>query len=303
MASGVKTMFRFPTDRTFFIAECGINHNGSLDIAKQLIDVAADAGCDAVKFQKRTPHMSLAPELWDQMRDTPWGERMTYLAYRQKMELSIEKHAELMAYAAAQGLHYSASPWDINAVNSLSCLNMPFIKVASATVTNLELIRHIGTLNRPVVMSTGMSDLQDVRNAVYELRKQKVPQMALLACTSKYPAPIESLNLERIKALKEEFPTFVIGYSGHEAGLWTTLCAVAMGAQIVERHITLDRTMKGSDQSASVEPQGLIKLVHEIRNFEKARGSGAIRVLDCEHDDIKRLRGSAYPLTGATRHV
>jgi sialic acid synthase SpsE len=140
-------------------------------------------------------------------------------------------------------------------------------------------------------MSTGMSSLEQVRRAVYELRCGNVPQIALLVCTSKYPAPIEDLNLRRIYGLKEEFPDCVIGYSGHEVGLWTTLCAVAMGAKIVERHITLDRSMKGSDHAASLEPKGLQLLVREIRAFERARGSSDIRVLDCEQADIKRLRG------------
>jgi len=283
--------FRFPSDKTFIIAEIGINHNGSLDMAKQLIDVAAEAGCDAVKFQKRTPHMSLPPQLWNQERDTPWGVRMTYLEYRQKIELGPRDYQEIVRYCGEKGILFSASPWDLNAADTVFCLGAPFIKVASASVTNLPLLNRIAEMGRPVVMSTGMSSLQEVRQAVYALRCGNVPQIALLACTSTYPCKPEDLHLERIHTLKEEFPDFLIGYSGHEPGLWTTLCAVAMGAKLVERHITLDRTMKGSDHAASIEPKGLQMLVREIRNFEKARGSGEIGVRACEEKDIKRLRG------------
>ena len=283
--------FRFPTERTFIIAEIGINHNGSLDIAKQLIDVAVDAGCDAVKFQKRTPHLSLPPHKWNDVRDTPWGERMTYLEYRQKIELGPLEYQVISAYCMANDIVFSASPWDCNAADTVYMLGAPFIKIASASVTDLNLVRHISKMHLPVVMSTGMSSLQEVRNAVYELRYSSVPQIALLVCTSDYPAKIADLNLNRIQTLQDEFRDCVIGYSGHEPGLWTTLCAVAMGARIVERHITLDRTLPGSDQAASIEPAGLKKLVKEIRNLDQARGSGEIRVLDCEQSQIKRLRG------------
>lgn len=282
--------FRFPSDRTFIIAEIGINHNGSLELAKQLIDVAVDAGCDAVKFQKRTPHMSLPPALWNVVRDTPWNQRMTYLEYRQKIELGPRDYQAIRDYCEDRQILFSASPWDCNAADTLFCLGVPFFKIASASVTNLDLIDHISRMGRPVVMSTGMSSLQDIRNAVFKLY-YRVPQLALLVCTSTYPAKAADLNLERINSFRHEFPNVIIGYSGHEPGLWTTLCAVAMGARIVERHITLDRTMPGTDQAASIEPPGLIKLVKEIRNFEIARGSGEIRVLDCEQASIKRLRG------------
>ena len=278
--------------RTFIIAEIGINHNGSLEIAKQLIDVALLAGCDAVKFQKRTPAMSLPPHLWDVERDTPWGKRMTYLKYRQKIELSSESYLEIDRYCKEKGIIWFASPWDCNASDTLYHMGVPLFKIPSAAVTNLELIRHVALMHRPVIMSTGMSSLKEIREA-YSVLKEGLysDQIALLACTSTYPAKVEDLHLERIRTLQREFPGSAIGYSGHEVGLFTTLCAVAMGAKIIERHITLDRSMPGTDQSASVEPQGLIKLVKEIRNFEKARGWGEIRVLDCEQDSIKRLRG------------
>jgi len=289
--------WRFPSDKTFVIAEIGINHNGDVEIAKQLIDVAAQAGCDAAKFQIRTPHMSLPPELWNVMRETPWGEMMTYLEYRQKIELSPRDYQDIVAHCAKRNILFSASPWDLNAADKLYAFGAPFVKVASASVTNIPLLQHIAGMGKPVVMSTGMSTFEQVQKA-YDILSG-VPQLGMLVCTSTYPAKPEDLHLERINTLREAFPEAVIGYSGHEPGLWTTLCAVAMGARIVERHITLDRAMKGSDQGASVEPNGIKLLVREIRNFEKARGSGAISVQACELKDMERLRGKQNSLTGA----
>ncbi len=282
--------FRFHPNKTFVIAEIGINHNGSVDMAKQLIDAAVDAGCDAVKFQKRTPRMSLPPHLWDVVRDTPWGRRMTYLEYRERIELSGQDYRDLRAYCDQKDIWMSASPWDTNAANTVCEVGVPFIKIASASVTDLKLVEHIANFHLPVVMSTGMCDLTAISNAV-EVLYSSVPQLGLLVCTSAYPAKSEDLNLNRIRNLQREFPDCVVGYSGHEAGLWTTLCAVAMGARIIERHITLDRTMPGTDQAASIEPHGFKLLVREIRNLELARGSGELRVLDCDKPAIARLRG------------
>ncbi len=294
----MNTGFRFPSDKTFVIAEIGINHNGSLELAKKLIDAAAEAGCDAAKFQIRTPHMSLPPHLWNVQRETPWGEVMTYLQYRQRIELSPRDYQEIVKHCAEKNILFSASPWDMNAADKLYAFGAPFVKVASASLTNHELLKHIAAMGKPVVMSCGMSDLKQVREAYGILKR--APQLALLACTSTYPAKPEDLHLNRIHTLKELFPECVIGYSGHEPGLWTTLCAVAMGAQIVERHLTLDRAMKGSDHGASVEPKGMQLLVREIRNFAIAKGSGEIRAQECEQKDIARLRGT-NPLTGATQ--
>ena len=294
-------MFQFPKDHVFVIAEIGINHNGSIDIAKKLIDAAADAGCDAVKFQKRTPLMVVPPEQWNVERDTPWG-RMTTIAYREKIELGHSAYVELMDYAMKRGLYMSASPWDIHSANALYGYGMPFLKVASAAVTNLGLLAHIAKHDTPVVMSTGMSTIAEIQEAVHTLMfPGKIKQLALLVCTSKYPAPVEDLNLSRIYTLKEEFPDCIVGYSGHEVGLWTSLCAAVMGAQIIERHITLDRAMKGSDHAASLEPHGMQLLVREIRQWEKAKGTPDIRVMESELSEIKRLRGNVFKPTGATR--
>jgi sialic acid synthase SpsE len=283
-------MLQLNPNHTFVIAEVGINHNGSMEMAKQLIDAAKDAGCDAVKFQKRTPAMNVPAHLWDQERDTPWGERMTYLAYRERIEFSSEQYVDLFKHASARGIEMFASPWDCNAADTLECMNMRLFKIASAKVTDLELIRHIAGFHKPVIMSTGMCTRRDIWYAM-NILYPACPWIGLMVCTSDYPAKPEDLNLNRLYTFMHDFPDCPIGYSGHEPGLWTTLCAVAMGAAIVERHITLDRALPGTDQAASVEPGGFKTLVREIRNLQVARGSGEIRVLPCEAGSIKRLRG------------
>lgn len=277
------------TDRTYIIAEIGINHNGSVDTAFDLIKAAAEAGCDAVKFQMRTPKLSLPREMWDVQRDTPWGETMSYLDYRERIELSLHDYRRIRAMCYDLRIDFAASPWDFLAAERLMELEPSFIKVASASLTQVNLLRYIANTLKPVIMSTGMSTLQEVYRAYHILAL--APELGILACTSAYPCKPEDLHLNRIHTLKEMFPSALIGYSGHEAGLWTTLCAVAMGARIVERHITLDRSTKGSDHGASVEPKGFQLLVREIRTFEQARGSGDLFVRDCEQKDLKRLRG------------
>jgi len=192
-------MFQLPKDRTFVIAEIGINHNGDVKLARELIEAARDAGCDAVKFQKRTPLMSLLPELWDVERDTPWGVRMTYKDYRQRIELSSTDYRYLKEYCDARNMVMFASPWDANAMDTLAALDMPLVKVASATVTNLPLLDHINRYGKPVIMSTGMSSLEQVREAVSRLYNS--PWLGLLVCTSTYPAPVNQLHLARIHEL------------------------------------------------------------------------------------------------------
>ena len=283
-------MLYLTPNHTFVIAEIGINHNGDINIAKRLIDAAKEAGCDAVKFQKRTPAMSLPAHLWDVERDTPWGVRMTYLKYREKIEFSSEQYLELFAYAKEKEILMFASPWDMNAADTLFNMEMPLFKIASASVTDLQLIRRIASYQRPVIMSTGMCTRKDIWYAM-NILFSKCPWIGLLVCTSSYPAKTEDLNLSRLHTFMRDFQECPIGYSGHETGIWMSLCAVAMGAVIVERHITLDRAMPGTDQSASLEPHDIKELVKQIRKFEKARGTGGIRVLDCEEASIKRLRG------------
>ena len=277
----------FSQDRVFIVAEIGVNHQGSIETALRLIDVAADAGCDAVKFQKKTPEVSLPKHLWDVQRDSPWG-RMSYIDYRRKMEFDELQYCEIAEHCRHRGVEWFASPWDNEAAYFLETFSLPIIKVASACLTDINLlgaIRAMGSMS--VIISTGMSSKAQVQNAVTFFMNREV---GVLACTSTYPCPVQDLNLNKIPTLKQMFPGHTIGYSGHETGLWTTLMAVAMGARIVERHITLDRSMIGSDHAASIEPQGLKMLVREIRNFEVACGNGSFELRPGENEQINRLR-------------
>ncbi len=269
----------------YVIAEIGINHNGDLGIAKRLIDAAALAGCDAVKFQKRTPELCVPPEQRSVMRETPWG-LMTYLDYRHRVEFEEDEYKEIDGYCAGKGISWFASCWDEPSVDFIERFKPVCYKVASASLTDDGLLRHVARMKRPVILSTGMSTMDQIRHAVSLFDKK----LLLLAhCTSSYPCKPEELNLSMIQTLGEEFDC-PVGYSGHEVGLQTTEAAVALGARFVERHITLDRAMWGSDQAASVEPQGLIRLVRDIRVIEAALGDGVKRVYESELPLIARLR-------------
>lgn len=269
----------------FVIAEIGINHNGSVDLAKKLIDAAVLAGCQAVKFQKRTVDKVYTKEELDKPRESPWGN--TNRDQKLGLEFSPVQYDEIDRYCADKDILWFASPWDEDSVDFLEAFDIPCYKVPSACVTDLSLLRRINKTGKPVIVSTGMTEKTHLINAAAAL--YEVPT-AWLACTSTYPCKPEDLNLLKINSLKAVFPNDVIGYSGHEVGLWSTLCAVAMGAQIIERHITLDRAMYGSDQAASVEPAGFMKLVKEIRDFEKAKGHGRIEILNSEMPILEKLR-------------
>jgi N-acetylneuraminate synthase len=271
----------------FVIAEIGINHNGDLEIAKQLIDVAAIAGCDAVKFQKRTPELCVPPEQRELMRETPWG-MMTYLDYRYRMEFGVAEYQEIDRYCGEKGIAWFVSPWDPASVDFIEQFDPPCFKVASASLTDQELLERLVATGRPLVMSTGMSTMAEIRAAV-----AKVPAERLLLAhaTSTYPCKPEELNLRMLETLRREFDC-PVGYSGHEVGLQTTVTAVALGAAFVERHITLDRAMWGSDQAASIEPGGLIRLVRDIRVVEAAMGDGVKQVYESELPVKARLRRS-----------
>ncbi len=270
----------------YIIAEIGINHNGSLEIAKKLIDGAVFAGCDAVKFQKRTPELCVPKDQWNIERDTPWG-RMTYIDYRHKVEFSEEEYGEIDRYCAEKGIHWFASPWDEEAVDFLEKFNPVVYKLASASLTDDVLLNKIKQTGRPIMLSTGMSTMEQVEHAVGLTGKEN---LLLAQSTSSYPCKLEELNLRVISTYKEKFPTVPIGYSGHETGLSPTFAAVALGASFVERHITLDRAMWGSDQAASVEIQGFFRLVSNIRDIEKSLGDGVKRVFESEEKSIKKLR-------------
>ena len=270
---------------TYVIAEIGINHNGDVQAAKDLIKAAHDAHVDAVKFQKRTPEICVPDKQKGQMRDTPWGY-ISYLDYRYKVEFGQTEYEEIDAYCRSLGIDWLASAWDVPSLEFIDAFNPPAHKVPSALLTDHNLLRAIKATGRPVILSTGMSTMDEIEDAVKFLDMDN-----LLIChtTSSYPCPPEELNLEMIHTLKNKFQC-PIGYSGHEVGLVTTAVAVAMGACMVERHVTLDRAMWGSDQAASVEPQGVRTLVKYIRVTEKSLGDGKKKVYDSEQSSIKKLR-------------
>jgi len=274
-------------NKTYIIAEIGINHNGNIDIAKKLIDIAAVSGCDAVKFQKRNPDICVPEHQKNVMRDTPWG-KMTYLDYKYKVEFGKKEYDEIDSYCKGKGIAWSASPWDLDSLHFLNEYDIPFIKIPSAMLTNDELLKESVKTGKKIILSVGMSTEEEIDHAVSILKDAK--EFAILHCNSTYPAPIEELNLSAIQTLKQKYGCEV-GYSGHEFRLGTTVASVYLGASIIERHITLDRTMWGTDHMSSVEPQGLIKLVKGIRELEQAYGDGVVRVTDSQIPVRNKLRG------------
>ncbi len=280
----------------YVTGEIGINHNGELSNAFALIDQAAAAGCDAVKFQKRTPEVCTPRDQWDIERDTPWG-RMTYIDYRHRVEFGVEEYAAIDEHARQRGIAWFASPWDVESVDFLEQFDVPAHKVASASLTDDELLRRLRATGRTIILSTGMSTPRQIRHAVEVLGSDTI---VLCHATSTYPAKPSELNLRMIHTLQGEFPNVPIGYSGHEVGLQTTLAAVALGAAFVERHITLDRAMWGSDQAASVEPPGLHRLVRDIRTISESLGDGIKRIYDGELAAMKKLRRVQGPTDGTS---
>ena len=284
--------------KTYIIAEIGINHNGDLNIAKRLIDIAHLSGCDAVKFQKRNPDVCVPEHQKSVLRDTPWG-KMTYLEYKYNVEFEKEEYDEIDRYCKERGIEWSASPWDMDSLKFLDQYDIPFIKIPSAMLTNDELLRGAKLTGKKVILSTGMSTKEEIDHAVTILEEpegtdfsggERNKNYALLHCNSTYPSPLEDLNLSCIQTLKEKY-NCQVGYSGHEFRLGTSVSAVYLGATIIERHITLDRTMWGTDHLSSVEPQGLIKLVKGIRELEICHGDGKIAVTEGEKEIRKKLRG------------
>jgi len=270
---------------TFIIAEIGINHNGDLNTAKRLIDVAVMAGCDAVKFQKRTPEKAVPPEYQNVLRETPWG-LISYLEYRHKVEFGLEEYTEIDRYCRDKGIQWFASCWDEDSVDFIEQFSPPCYKIASACLTDTPLLEKFRQTGRAAILSTGMSTMEEIRSAVGALDKQN---LLIAHSTSTYPCPPEELNLRMIPSLKEAFDC-PVGYSGHEVGLQTTFAAVTLGAAFIERHITLDRALWGSDQAASVEPWGLMRLVRDIRVIERALGDGQKRVYESEMKARQKLR-------------
>ena len=277
-------------EKTHIIAEIGINHNGSIETALKLIDLAALAGCDSVKFQKRNPDVCVPEHQKNKIRSTPWGD-MTYIEYKYRMEFGKEEYDIIDAYCKTRKIGWSASPWDLDSLSFLNNYNIPYIKIASAMLTDENLVRACARTGKKIIMSTGMSTIEEIDLAITWLQTEGCSDYALLHCNSSYPAKLEELNLSCIKTLKNRYKCEV-GYSGHEFRLGTSVASVYLGATIVERHITLDRTMWGSDHLSSVEPQGLIKLVKGIRELELAFGDGEKRVYDSEKPFREKLRNN-----------
>jgi sialic acid synthase SpsE len=269
----------------YIIAEIGINHNGDIEIAKQLMDVAVETGCDAVKFQKRTPEICVPEEQKSIPRETPWGS-MTYFEYKKRIEFEQPEFEQIEAYAKKIGIDWFASPWDVPSVDFLEGFNVPCQKIASACLTDSELLTAVNKTKTTTILSTGMSSIEEIDKAVSLLNN--VP-LAIAQATSTYPAEASELNLRAIQTFAEKYKV-PVGYSGHERGLQVTIAAVALGATFIERHITLDRSMWGTDHSASLEPEGLKKLVRDIRIIELALGDGKKKVYDSEIPIRAKLR-------------
>lgn len=284
------------------IAEGGINHQGDPNIAKQLIDLAAECGADCVKFQKRTISRILTREGLDKPYTGPNSFGDTYGEHKKVLELTEEAFIELKRYTEEKGMLFTASGWDEESVDFLDSIDVPFFKMASADLTNFPLLIHTAQKGRPMFISTGMSDMETVRRAVALVREYN-DQIVLLQCTSTYPAKLEDLNLNVITTYIEEFPDCVIGYSGHENGIAMSLCSVVLGAKVVERHFTLDRTMKGGDHAASLEKDGLFKLIRDIQSFYKAKGSFEKKMIESEIPVFQKLSKSvvsAIPIPKGT---
>ncbi|HUH97390.1 MAG TPA: N-acetylneuraminate synthase family protein [Anaerolineales bacterium] len=268
----------------FVVAEIGINHNGDIDIAKKLIDVAAQAGCNAVKFQKRSIEIVYSAEELARPRESPFGSTNGDLKYA--LEFGQQEYSEIDQYCRTKDMAWFASCWDEPAVDFIHQFNPPCFKIASASLTDDNLLRHVRSQGKPILLSTGMSTLEQIDHAVGVLGKN---DLVILHSCSTYPAYYEELNLRVMPRLRERYGTLV-GYSGHETGLPSSVAAVALGACIVERHITLDRSMWGSDQAASLEPNGIHRLMRDIRLVETSMGDGVKRVIEREVPIMKKLR-------------
>ena len=269
----------------YVIAEIGINHNGDIDIAKALIRAAKHANVDAIKFQKRTPELCVPPEQRNQMRDTPWGY-ISYLDYRYKVEFDEAAYDEIDRYAHEVGVDWFASVWDEPSVDFLEKYNPVCYKIPSASLTDISLLKHLRSTGRPLILSTGMSTHKQIIEAVHQIGEEN---LVITHATSAYPCDPHELNLRMIQTLQDTFGC-PIGYSGHEVGLVTSAVAVGLGACMIERHITLDRALWGSDQAASVEPGGFEKLVKYIRVTEAAIGDGVKKVYESEMSSLRKLR-------------
>lgn len=276
----------------YIIAEIGINHNGSVEIAKKLIEGAKKAGADAVKFQKREPQDCVPREHWHVKRSTPWGH-ISYIDYRLKVEFGLDQYRDIDRYCKQLGIDWTASCWDEASIDFIEQFDPPFLKLSSASLTDIPLLRKSRASGKPVMISTGMSTMEEIGSAVQATgttNAKNDPSLLIAHSTSTYPCELDELNLRMIKTLQREYPGVPIGYSGHETGLAPSYAAIALGASFLERHITIDRAMWGTDQAASVEIGGFERLVNNIRDIEVALGDGVKRVYASELGPREKLR-------------
>jgi len=274
-------------DKIYLIAEVGINHNGEMAIARKLIDAAFSCSWDCVKFQKRNPDKAVPDSQKQILRDTPWG-RLTYLEYKKRIEFGKAEYDSIRQYCAEKPLAWTASVWDFDSLEFMMQYDLPFLKVPSAMITDLELVNEVARAGLPVILSTGMSTLEEIDDAV-ECVMRSASQLVLMHCNSSYPANVIELNLRCIPMYRDRYKC-VVGYSGHEYGLDSTTVAAALGAMVIERHITLDRTMWGTDHGSSVEPQGMDKLYKQVRLLPQMLGDGVKRVYASEIPIRHKLR-------------
>ena len=274
--------------KPYLIAEIGINHNGDMQIAKKLIDATFACSWDCVKFQKRNPDICVPENQKGVERNAPWG-KMTYLGYKHKLEFGKKEYDYIDSYCRQKSLDWTMSVWDMDSLRFATQYELPFLKIPSAHLANKELLKEACLTELPIVLSTGMSTLSEIDETV-QLLERFSSQYILMHCNSSYPAKMDELNLKMMPKLKERY-NCVVGYSGHEYGLDSTTIAVSLGAMVVERHITLDHTMWGTDQSCSVEIQGMDKLYKQIRSVSKILGDGQKYVYESEKNVRAKLRG------------
>jgi len=268
------------------VAEIGINHNGDLEIVQKLIDVAVVAGLDYVKFQKRTIDLVYTKEELSAPRESPWGT--TFREQKEGLEFDIDDYMEIDIYCKKKGIQWFASPWDHESVEFLESFDIPFIKVPSALITNKFLLESIAKTDMPIILSTGMSTLEMVDKAIGLLGRDQI--YCIMHCTSTYPSAPEEQNLKCILTLKDRYPWAKIGFSNHSPGLPYMVAGAALGAEMIEFHVTLDRSMYGSDQASSIEPEGIFHLKKWINGLEKAMGDGQKRIYPSEEPILKKLR-------------
>ena len=273
----------------FMIAEIGINHNGSLDITKKLIDAAFACNWHCVKFQKRSPDLCVPEDQKNILRDTPWG-KITYLEYKYKVEFNHKEYSYINRYCKEKPIDWTASVWDVRSLEFLLTYDVPFIKIPSAKLTEHELLKLTSQSGKPVILSTGMSTIEEVDKAVETLERYSKGDYILMHTNSAYPAPVGELNLRVIDSLRDRYKC-IVGYSGHEFGLEPSVIAVALGAKVLERHITLNHNMWGSDHASSLEVHAMDMLIKRIEGIKAALGDGVKRVMETELGSRKKLRG------------